>query len=647
MTTVFIAGSIAIKRLHPLFEERLSNVVVSKLRVVLGDADGADKAIQLALFRMNSEQVVIYCSGTKPRNNLGNWPIKNVVSRGRPGTRSFFIAKDVEMAKVADYGLMIWDGRSTGTLSNVIELMKRRKKCVVFLASKESFLTVSDAQSFSELISNMSNMDLEKADDKIGLKFALQELAQIEIETHSPMNKKVHEMITEADFETYQAKNIEIVRALVSETGARPVLFLGSGISRRYLGAPNWLELLKAVATNAGATETQFNFLSQKAGSDPAKLGTLLVDVVHEWAWGTGRNNFPDTYFAADVDKSIFLKSLCAQHLKCFQELSKDDRLVEELDLLRKSAPHAIITTNFDTLIEGIFPHFELVVGEKIIPMSTTIIGELYKIHGSVEEPESLVLTDADYERFLKKRRYISSKMMTYFAEYPVFILGYGLGDANVNSIISDLGEALREKGGLLDNVIYVEWVPHILGLPRLKEEHVVPVASGSSPALRVRTIVTNDFRWLLNILAECASPAPYNVKVLRHLAAKVIDLVRSDIPKHNVEIDYKKIETLTDDKRELAMVLGISNVSNPNLEFPYIITQVAQKLGYTYWTAAKILLKEASKAKGYDIQASDNEYHFAFKSGTKQITHKYSESLVVLLSEIKSGMGSNSELDI
>jgi hypothetical protein len=647
MTTVFIAGSIAIKRLHPLFEERLSNVVASKLEVVLGDADGADKAIQQALLRREAGAVTVYCSGTKPRNNLGNWPTKNVFPEGRSGTRAFYTAKDIEMARVADYGLMIWDMKSTGTLSNVIELIRRRKKCVVFINDTESFLTVSDTESLAQLISNMSNMAKAKADEKINLTATLQALKRIEIESPMPSKKKANDMITETDFEAYQTKNIEMVRSLVSETGARPVFFLGSGISRRYLGAPNWLELLKAVATTAGTTETQFNFLAQKAGGDPAKLGSLLIDVVHEWAWGTGRNNFPDTYFSADVDKSIFIKSLCAQHLKQFHELSKEAPHVEELDLLRKSAPHAIITTNFDSLIERIFPDFELVVGEKIIPMSTTIIGELYKIHGSIEEPESLVLTDADYERFLKKRRYISSKMMTYFAEYPVFILGYGLGDTNVNSIISDLGEALREKGGLLDNVIYVEWVPDVFALLRLKEEHVVPVASGSSPALRVRTIVTSDFGWLLSILAECASPAPYNVKVLRHLAAKVIDLVRSDIPKNNVEIDYKKIETLTDDKRELAMVLGISNVSNPNLEFPYIISQVAQQLGYTYWTAAKILLKEASKMKGYDIQASDNEYHFAFKSGTKQITHKYSESLVKLLIETKNGIGSNSELEI
>ncbi len=36
------------------------------------------------------------------------------------------------MARNSDYGLMIWDCKSTGTLSNVIELLRDRKKTVVF-----------------------------------------------------------------------------------------------------------------------------------------------------------------------------------------------------------------------------------------------------------------------------------------------------------------------------------------------------------------------------------------------------------------------------------------------------------------------------------------------------------------------------------
>ena len=45
MTTVFIAGSIAIKRLHDKVRQRIAKAVTGGLSVVVGDADGADTAI--------------------------------------------------------------------------------------------------------------------------------------------------------------------------------------------------------------------------------------------------------------------------------------------------------------------------------------------------------------------------------------------------------------------------------------------------------------------------------------------------------------------------------------------------------------------------------------------------------------------------
>jgi hypothetical protein len=178
MTTVFIAGSMTIKRLNRLFTERLSNIVTSNFDVVVGDADGADTSIQKALLERNADAVTVYCSGLKPRNNVGNWRVQNVVPDAEPGTRLFFTAKDLEMAKVADYGLMMWDAKSTGTLSNVLELLQGNKKCVVFVNKEKAFLTVSDVNGLNSLISVMSDAAKMKAEDKIGLSARVQKIAR-------------------------------------------------------------------------------------------------------------------------------------------------------------------------------------------------------------------------------------------------------------------------------------------------------------------------------------------------------------------------------------------------------------------------------------------------------------------------------------
>jgi hypothetical protein len=169
MTTVFVAGSMKIKRLDPRFVDRLANVVSSNLNIVVGDAGGSDASIQAALLAMNSKLVVVYCSGPQPRNNLGSWRVHSVFSDAEEGTRAYFTAKDVEMANVADFGLMIWDAKSTGTLSNVLELLRRGKKCVVFVNKNKMFITVAGIDGLNQLVETMSEGARAEAERKVGL----------------------------------------------------------------------------------------------------------------------------------------------------------------------------------------------------------------------------------------------------------------------------------------------------------------------------------------------------------------------------------------------------------------------------------------------------------------------------------------------
>ena len=73
------------------------------------------------------------------------------------------------MAEVADFGLMIWDAKSTGTLSNVIELLVRKKISVVFVNKLKIFKKIATIEELEELLSYMSEHAKQKADEKIKL----------------------------------------------------------------------------------------------------------------------------------------------------------------------------------------------------------------------------------------------------------------------------------------------------------------------------------------------------------------------------------------------------------------------------------------------------------------------------------------------
>lgn len=170
MHKVFISGSMRIKNLDSNVQGRINNIIGSDFQIIVGDADGVDSSIQEYLLNKKLESVVVYCSGDFPRNNLGNWKVKKVITDRQQGSRAFYTAKDVEMAKDCDYGFMVWDTKSTGTLSNAIELLKRKKRALVYVNKNKEFLTIKDVADMEKLVSFMSETAFEKADKKINLR---------------------------------------------------------------------------------------------------------------------------------------------------------------------------------------------------------------------------------------------------------------------------------------------------------------------------------------------------------------------------------------------------------------------------------------------------------------------------------------------
>ncbi len=93
-------------------------------------------------------------------------------------------------------------------------------------------------------------------------------------------------------------------------------------------------------------------------------------------------------------------------------------------------------------------------------------IAEIYKIHGSVQNPESIVINKADYQKFYDKGKYLAAKLMTIFMEYPIIFIGYSISDSDIQAILSDVVECLPldKIETLQKRFIFVEYNPDFIG---------------------------------------------------------------------------------------------------------------------------------------------------------------------------------------
>jgi hypothetical protein len=152
MTTVFLSGSRKINRLNDVIRGRIQNIVDQGFRVVVGDANGADKAMQSFLSEKIYPNVFVYCAGQTCRNNMGSWEIEKVSVDPKLKGRAFYTQKDKVMAYVADYGLILWDGKSAGSINNVFELLKNGKKAVVYFSPRKEFFSVKTVEDIEALL---------------------------------------------------------------------------------------------------------------------------------------------------------------------------------------------------------------------------------------------------------------------------------------------------------------------------------------------------------------------------------------------------------------------------------------------------------------------------------------------------------------
>ena len=313
-----------------------------------------------------------------------------------------------------------------------------------------------------------------------------------------------------------------------------PFLFVGSGLSRRYLNTETWEHLLKRFADKL---PNGFGYYRSKADSDLPHMGTIVAADFHDLWWKDPAYENNRKLFEKDaVRLDSPLKIEISDYLRGVA-IDTDGPYASELPALRSVVIDGIITTNWDLLLEAVFPDFTTFVGQDQLLFSNPQgIAEIYKIHGSCTDPNSLILTKEDYRVFGERNPYLASKLVTIFIEHPVIFLGYSLSDPNIISILTAITNCLRTEllEALRDRLIFVQ---------RLRdgenESMTTSVLSLEGKVLPVTLVKVDDFSKVYDTLKTVRRRL--SAKLLRTLKSQLYELIKDNDPNgrlHVIDLD-------------------------------------------------------------------------------------------------------------
>ncbi|WP_250277197.1 SIR2 family protein [[Clostridium] colinum] len=379
---------------------------------------------------------------------------------------------------------------------------------------------------------------------------------------------------------------------IVQNFETTPILFIGSGFSRRYLSAPDWEGLLKVFSNRIRNDSFSYSYyknrvinMKNKTGLLPKLAEVLEIDFNEKWLCNEkfrGENlqkyyneiaNNGLSPFKAEI--GYFFEKLLDENFMINDELNSFISMCE-------SSVTSIITTNYDCLIEKLISDFKSYIGqEELIFSNIQGIAEIYKIHGCATKPSSIVINERDYVDFIEKNQYLSSKLITLFMEYPIIFIGYSINDYNIKLILENMTKYLSNENliKLKNRLVFIE---------REENRNDIEVSKHTmylnDKEIHMTKLSTDNYKKIFDIISNKKKKIP--AKVLRMLKEELYQFIISNEPTSKLRVGEINNPNLSDSDLILAIgkasefalkgLTGLTtnewyiNLINENLEFTY-----------------------------------------------------------------------------
>lgn len=349
-----------------------------------------------------------------------------------------------------------------------------------------------------------------------------------------------------------------------------PVLFIGSGISRRYLyNFPDWKGLLKLSFETVNPDPYYYSQYVERYNRENLsdfEINTRLASIIE--------NDFNTAFYARKVNIKLGnpkhpkwveqgvspYKMFLVSYFKHLN-LNRDPLLQAEIDKFRllKNKISAVITTNYDCFLENevfkndyqVFCH-----QNELFSSDSYNIAEIYKIHGSIQDAKSIVITEKDYQDFNNSRKLIIAKMLTLFAESPIIFMGYSFTDENIQHIIEDFLSCLTSKELRNINNHFV-FISYKQGERRLRESKRT-IFTANKVEIPITEIETDNYSAVYDKLNNIVPGiAASRIRETRKIVKKIVDQSMSSTAAESVIVGLDDLENMDISSKPLAIAIG------------------------------------------------------------------------------------------
>ena len=246
----------------------------------------------------------------------------------------------------------------------------------------------------------------------------------------------------------------------------RAAVFLGAGVSVT-AGLPSWQEFVAALAAGLGIEPDQGGTYSAR----------MLLNAPQYFENRYGRRMLIER--VRGLMEAPYVRS--ASH-----------------DLIAQLPCSLFYTTNFDELLEESLRResvkYDLIVSDEAARIYSARSGcQLRKIHGTISQPNTLIITRNDYSHFTLNNMLTLDVLRNDLTQFSFLFLGYGLTDPDFNSIYDYVVQAM----GRMRQTHYI-CVPSMTPLEEqdLRERGIEPIDlsawPGATPEAKLDQFLTD-----------------------------------------------------------------------------------------------------------------------------------------------------------